>query len=54
MRFNQPVPLIEIARLIDAQIIGEKDGVASQYVYVYVLLVQDYVLLAGEITCWWV
>lgn len=29
MRFNQPVPLIEIARLIDAQIIGEKDGVAS-------------------------
>ena len=29
MRFNQPVPLIEIARLIDAEIIGEKDGVAS-------------------------
>ena len=29
MRFNQPVPLIEIARIIDAEIIGEKDGVAS-------------------------
>src|SRR5947209_7184620 len=29
MRFSQPVPLIEIARLIDAEIIGEKDGVAS-------------------------
>src|SRR3954464_13723112 len=29
MRFSQPVPLIEIARLIGAEIIGEKDGVAS-------------------------
>jgi UDP-3-O-[3-hydroxymyristoyl] glucosamine N-acyltransferase len=29
MRFNLPVPLIEIARLIGAEIIGEKDGVAS-------------------------
>lgn len=29
MRFNRPVPLTEIARLIDAEIIGEKEGVAS-------------------------
>src|ERR1700712_2672578 len=29
MRFSQPVPLIEISRLIGAEIIGEKDGVAS-------------------------
>jgi UDP-3-O-[3-hydroxymyristoyl] glucosamine N-acyltransferase len=29
MRFNQPVPLTEIARLIDAEIIGEQDGAAT-------------------------
>lgn len=29
MRFENPVPLIEIARLIDAEIIGERNGVAS-------------------------
>ncbi len=29
MRFDKPVPVIEIARLIGAEIIGEKEGVAS-------------------------
>ncbi|HWI89673.1 MAG TPA: UDP-3-O-(3-hydroxymyristoyl)glucosamine N-acyltransferase [Flavisolibacter sp.] len=29
MRFEKPVPIIEIARLIDAEIIGENEGVAS-------------------------
>lgn len=29
MRFDKPVPIIEIARLIGAEIIGEKEGVAS-------------------------
>jgi len=29
MRFEKPVPIIEIARLIDAEVIGEKEGVAS-------------------------
>jgi UDP-3-O-[3-hydroxymyristoyl] glucosamine N-acyltransferase len=29
MRFEKPVPITEIARLIDAEIIGEKEGVAS-------------------------
>jgi len=29
MRFEKPVPIIEIARLIGAKIIGEKEGVAS-------------------------
>ena len=29
MRFKQPVPLIEIARLIDAEIIGEQAGAAT-------------------------
>jgi UDP-3-O-[3-hydroxymyristoyl] glucosamine N-acyltransferase len=29
MRFEKPAPLIEIARLIGAEIIGEKEGVAS-------------------------
>jgi hypothetical protein len=29
MRFDRPVPLVEIARLIGARIIGETEGVAS-------------------------
>ena len=29
MRFERPVPITEIGRLIDAEIIGEKEGVAS-------------------------
>ena len=29
MRFEKPVPITEIARLIDAEVIGEKEGVAS-------------------------
>jgi UDP-3-O-[3-hydroxymyristoyl] glucosamine N-acyltransferase len=29
MRFEKPVPITEIARLIDAQVIGETEGVAS-------------------------
>ena len=29
MRFEQPVPITEIARLIGAEIIGEEEGVAS-------------------------
>ena len=29
MRFEKPVPITEIARLIDAEIIGEEEGVAS-------------------------
>lgn len=29
MRFNRPVPLTEIAKLIDAEIMGEKEGAAS-------------------------
>jgi UDP-3-O-[3-hydroxymyristoyl] glucosamine N-acyltransferase len=29
MRFEKPVPIIEIARLIDAEIIGESEGAAS-------------------------
>lgn len=29
MRFEKPVPITEIARLIDAEIIGENEGVAS-------------------------
>lgn len=29
MRFEKPVPIIEIARLIDAEIIGENEGAAS-------------------------
>jgi UDP-3-O-[3-hydroxymyristoyl] glucosamine N-acyltransferase len=29
MRFERPVPIIEIARLIDAEMFGEKEGVAT-------------------------
>src|SRR5690349_20678368 len=29
MRFDKPVPLIEIARLIGARVVGETEGVAS-------------------------
>ncbi|HJW17244.1 MAG TPA: LpxD N-terminal domain-containing protein, partial [Flavisolibacter sp.] len=29
MQFEKPVPITEIARLIDAEIIGEEEGVAS-------------------------
>ena len=45
MRFEKPVPITEIARLIDAEIIGENEGVASGINEIHMVEEGDLVLV---------